>query len=64
VYDIPSTISFEEFCKPEHSAVQQCGALIYVIDAKATPYDKACAAFNESVVTLLKVIYSLLLACS
>eukprot|EP00826_Nyctotherus_ovalis_P053161 TRINITY_DN6861_c0_g2_i6.p1 TRINITY_DN6861_c0_g2~~TRINITY_DN6861_c0_g2_i6.p1 ORF type:complete len:203 (+),score=69.67 TRINITY_DN6861_c0_g2_i6:111-719(+) len=56
VYDIPSTIAFDEFCKPEHSAVQQCGALIYVIDAKATPYDKACASFNEAVVTLLKYV--------
>lgn len=54
VYDIPHHISLDDFCKSEQ-AIQTCGAMIYVIDAKATPYDKACEHFKMCVATLMRV---------
>ncbi len=56
VYDIPATVSLEDFCKSEPQAIERGGALIYVIDAKATPYDKACEYFKTAVVTMLQHI--------
>ena len=55
VYDIPMAVPLDEFCKNHLDAMQRCGSLIYVIDAKATPYEKACEYFKFCVATILRV---------
>ena len=57
VHDIPASVSLDDFCKSDPSAIQRCGAMIYVIDAKATPFEKACDNFKQCVATLLRVKY-------
>ena len=55
VYDIPQCVNLDEFCKAD-PAVKTCGAMIYIIDAKATPYDKACENFKYCASALMRVM--------
>lgn len=61
VYDIPNHIDLDDFCKKEAQAVQRCGSVVYIIDAKATPYEKACESFIALAAIMMKVSNSLLL---
>jgi len=60
VHDIPTTIPLDDYCKQElvtMNGAERPGAIIYVIDAKATPYDKACEYFRTAVATFLRVFF-------
>ena len=55
VRDYPHYHNMEQMSQPEKNMFQQCGAIIFVIDAQLQPYDPPCAIFKKMMIEALKL---------